>query len=112
LGDENELATLTYVGYILALIGGILIVVFSLLALISAPFLIFSPLVAIGSLGSGIIGLIIGVVIIIGAKYIGTLVWAIVLLILGLIVAEPGSILVVLGAILGLISALTHEHRV
>ncbi len=105
------MATLAYVGYILVSIGGILIVIFSILALISAPLFIYSPLVAIGSLGSGIGGLVIGIICIIGAKYVGTLVWAIVLLILGLITAQPGSILVVIGAILGLISALTHHEH-
>ncbi len=105
------MATLAYIGYILALIGGILIVIFSILSIVSTPFFVYSPLTALGNLGSGIIGLIIGIICIIGTKFVGTLVWAIVLLILGIIAAEPGSILVVIGAILGLVSALTHHDH-
>lgn len=105
------MTTLSYVGYILVLIGGILLVVFGLIAILSSPLYAFSPLTALGNIGSGIVGIVIGIICIIGARYVGTLAWAIVLLILGIIAAGPGSILVVLGALLGLVSALTHHHN-
>ncbi len=106
------MTTLSYVGYILVLIGGILLALFGFLSVLSSPLFAFSPLTALGNIGSGIVGIIIGIICIIGAKYVGTLAWAIVLLILGIIAAGPGSILVVIGAILGLVSALTRHNHV
>jgi hypothetical protein len=52
------------------------------------------------------VSLIIGVVSIIGSRYVGTLVWAIVLLVLGILATGIGGVLVILGALLGLISVL------
>jgi hypothetical protein len=66
---------------------------------------------ALGALGSGVITLIIGIICAIGSKYVGSLVWAIVLIVLGIIAGGIGGILVVLGALLGLISALTHHSH-
>ena len=96
-------------GYILALIGAILIIILSLLAIIGSPFLAFSALGMAGVLASGIVGLIIGVICAIGAKYVGNLGWAIVLLILGIIAGGIGGLLVVLGALIGLIAHFTHD---
>ena len=103
------MATLSYAGYILALIGGILIIIFSLLSILGSPFLAFSPVYAIGALGVGIVGLIIGIICVIGSKSVGQLGWAIVLLILGIIAGGIGGLLVILGALLGIIGKLTHE---
>jgi hypothetical protein len=94
-----------YWGYILALIGGIVIIVFGLLGLIGNSFgSTFSPA---GYYLSGamysIVAIIIGVICVIGSKSVGTLVWAIILLVLG-IVSGIGGALVILGALLGLIS--------
>ena len=76
----------------------------------SSPFLaFFSPIGAIGALGSGIIGLILGIICLIGARYVGHLGWAIVLLILGILAGNIGGIIVVLGALLDLVSHFTHE---
>jgi hypothetical protein len=100
------MASLAYAGYILALIGGILIVVFSLLGILGTSLFAFSPIVAIGALAYGLVGLIIGLICIVGSKYVGNLGWAIVLIILGIIVGGIGGVLVVLGALLGLVSKL------
>ena len=96
-------------GYILALIGAILIIILSLLSIIGSPFLAFSALGMAGVLASGIVGLIIGVICAIGAKYVGHLGWAIVLLILGIIAGGIGGLLVVLGALIGLVAHFTHD---
>lgn len=103
------MTTLSYAGYIIALIGGILIIVFSLLDILGSPFLAFSPVSAIGAFAYGLVGLIIGIICVIGAKYVKHLGWAIVLIILGVIGGGIGGLLVILGALIGLIAHLTHE---
>ena len=100
------------VAYYLALIGGILLVLFGLLSLFSigfgGPSFLYWSVYSFGY--SGIVMLICGVIAVIGAKSATTLVWAIVLIIVGLIGAGLGGLLVLLGGIIGLIVALTH-HR-
>lgn len=107
------MTTLSYLGYILALIGGIIMIITGLLYIIGSPFYsLYSVLGALGLFGTGIVQLVLGIICAIGARYVGTLTWAIVLLILGVIGGGFGGFLVVLGALLGLISALTHQsHR-
>ncbi|MGD0331444.1 MAG: hypothetical protein ABSB40_13535 [Nitrososphaeria archaeon] len=95
-----------YWGYILALIGGVLIIVFGFLGLIGNSLgSAFSPA---GYYVSGamysIVAIIIGVICVIGSKSVGTLVWAIVLLVLGIVSGGIGGALVILGALLGLVS--------
>lgn len=95
-----------YWGYILALIGGILIIVFGLLGFIGYSLgSVFSP---VGYYISGaiwsIVAIVIGVICVIGSKSVGTLVWAIVLLVLGIVSGGLGGALVILGALLGLVS--------
>jgi phosphate starvation-inducible membrane PsiE len=95
-----------YWGYILALIGGILIIVFGLLSLIGNSLgSAFSPAgyYLTGAMYS-IVAIIIGVICIVGSKSVGTLVWAIVLLVLGIVSGGLGGALVILGALLGLVS--------
>ncbi len=95
-----------YWGYILALIGGILIIVFGLFGLIGSSFgSVFSPA---GHYLTGvmysIVAIVIGAICIIGSKSVGTLPWAIVLLVLGIVSGGIGGVLVILGALLGLLS--------
>ena len=95
---------LAKLAYYLALIGGILMIIFSLASLlsfaISLPF--HSPLG--GYFGAGIITLILGVVAVIGAKRVNELIWAIVLIVVGFLGGGIGGLLVLLGGILGLLS--------
>jgi uncharacterized membrane protein len=100
------MATLAYVGYILALIGGIIIVIWGLIGLLGSAFLVFSPLAFIGGTVYSIVEIILGILCIIGSRYVSTLIWGIILLILGIIAGNLGGSLVVLGAIIGLISTL------
>jgi len=51
-----------------------------------------------------IVAILIGAICIVGSKYVGTLPWAIVLLVLGILSGEIGGALVILGALLGLLS--------
>ncbi len=102
------MATLSYVGYVLALIGGVILVIVGLLSIIGSPFIaLWAPLSGLGTLIHGIVLLIIGVVCVIGSKYVAQLTWAIILLVLGIIAGGIGGLLVLLGALLGLISRLT-----
>ena len=54
----------------------------------------------------GIVTLIMGVIAIIGSRSVKILVWAVVLIIVGLIGGGVGGLLVVLGGLVGLISSL------
>ncbi|NLB75057.1 MAG: hypothetical protein GX799_01135 [Crenarchaeota archaeon] len=101
------MATLAYAGYVLALIGGIIIVISGLLTIIGSPFFAFSALSALGAFVNGIIQVVIGIICIIGSKQVKHLGWAIILLILGIIAGGIGGILVIVGALLGLIAKLT-----
>ena len=99
-------SSLGRVAYVLALVGGILMVVFRLLG-----FLGFS---ALGMTGFGIprlfpgyeiLGLILGIVAIVIAKRAAEPLWAIVLIIIGLFDLQGiGAFLVLLGGIFGLLS--------
>ena len=57
----------------------------------------------------GIVTLVMGIIAIIGSRSVNTLVWAIVLIIVGLIGGGLGGLLVVLGGIFGLINLLTKK---
>lgn len=88
------------------LIGGILIILFGLLNLSASAFRIFSPLSFLHGAVHAIAEIVIGVVCILGSKYVSNLAWAIILLILGLVAGEIGGTLVILGAVIGLVSQL------
>ncbi len=57
----------------------------------------------------GIVTLICGIIAIVGAKSANTIVWAIVLIIIGAVGGGLGGLLVVLGGILGLIIVITKK---
>lgn len=105
--------SISQIAYILALIGGILLVLFGLISLIGfsfgPSFLYWGWGFASFALGGGIISIICGVIAIIGARSASTLVWAIVLIIVGIIGGGLGGTLVILGGLLGLIVALTKK---
>ena len=56
-----------------------------------------------------IITLVMGIIAVIGAKSVNTLVWAIVLIVVGLVGGGLGGLLVVLGGVFGLINVLTKK---
>jgi hypothetical protein len=103
------MSEVSQVAYILALIGGIILVVFGLLSFIGysfgGPFPYWGWAFAYGS----IVSIVCGVIAIIGAKSAATLVWAIVLIIVGIIGGGLGGLLVVLGGIIGLIVVVTKK---
>ncbi len=92
------------IAYYLALIGGILMVIFGLLGLAVSAF--GEPFFHWGFAGGEILTLILGIVAIIGSSKASTLVWAVVLIIIGLLGGGIGGLLVLIGGVLGLVSSL------
>jgi hypothetical protein len=97
------------IAYILALVGGILMVIFGLLSLIGSRYENFEPFLHWGFAYGSIVTIICGVIAIVGAKSATILVWAIVLIIVGMIGGGLGGLLVVLGGILGLIAVVSKK---
>lgn len=86
--------------YYLALIGGALMILLGLLGvLVRFGAFIFSW----GFAYSGVVTLVMGIIAIIGARKVNTLAWAIALIIVGLIGGGVGGLLVLVGAIIGLV---------
>jgi hypothetical protein len=100
-GTEGQL---THVAYYLVLIGGILLVVFGLLALVRYPISIPVPWPGY-SFGFVWLPIILGIIaIILASRHLVTQpVWAIVLIIVGFLAGGIGGILVLLGGLLGLV---------
>lgn len=101
------------IAYILALVGGILLVILGLLSLIESSFEDYGLFVRWGSAFrftyDSIVAIFCGIIAIIGARSATTLVWAIVLLIVGIIGGGLGGLLVVLGGLLGLVVVITKK---
>lgn len=100
---------LAFAGYILALIGGIIIVLFGLFDLLGVAYRIFRDIGLLSFLRgtvSALVQIVIGIVCIVGSRFVSNLFWAIVLLILGIIAGSLGGSLVAIGAVLGLLAAL------
>jgi hypothetical protein len=100
------LNTLAYAGYVLVLIGGIIIIISGLVHLLGSAFLIFSPLAFLSRSVFSLITIAMGLVCAIGSKQVVIVAWAAVLLILGVLAGGIGGTLVVIGALLGLLSKL------
>jgi uncharacterized PurR-regulated membrane protein YhhQ (DUF165 family) len=103
------------IAYILVLLGGILLVVFGLVSFIgySIEGLLrsFGFFLHWGYFSYGdIVAIICGVVAIIGSKSATTVVWAIVLPIVGIIGGGLGGLLVILGGLIGLIVGATKKR--
>ena len=97
----SRLATL------LALIGGILMIVFGGLGLIGSTIRgIFSGWTFSGG---GLVSLIMGIIALLGANKASNLVWAVVLIVVGAVGGGIGGLLVLIGGILGLVVALGHR---
>ena len=105
--NRRRTPKLARIGYILALLGGIIVIVLSLAALLNFPlYLPFrSPLA--GYFGIGIITLVLGIVTVFGSRRVNQLVWAIVLMIVGFLSGGIGGLLTLLGGLLGLLSRYT-----
>jgi len=97
--------SLGQLAYILALIGGIILVIQGILSFVGMAFMTFGPSI-IGPIGGsywGIIEIILGIVAIYGAKRTSDLTWDIILIVVGVIGGGLGGLLVLLGGIVGLL---------
>jgi hypothetical protein len=103
------MSEISRIAYLLALIGGILMVVFGLLSLIGSSFDPVGPFLRFGFAYYSIVTIICGVIAIIGAKSATTLVWAIVIIIVGIIGGGIGGLIAVIGGIIGLIVVLSKK---
>jgi hypothetical protein len=106
---RKKTSTLAYAGFILALIGGIIVLLFGLFDLLKVGVGVFRGISLLGFFSGtawSLAQIVIGIVCIIGSRFVSNLVWAIVLLVLGLIAGTIGGTLVLIGAILGLVSVL------
>jgi hypothetical protein len=107
VNSDMAVTSISRIAYILALIGGILLVLFGLLDLIGFAGLGIFHFGLFTFAYFGIVAIICGVIAIIGARSASTLVWAIVLIIVGIIGGGLGGLLVILGGLLGLIVVIT-----
>jgi hypothetical protein len=103
---------LSYIGYLSALIGGILLVLFGILAFAGSFLKIFSLLAFFSGTIYAAIEIGMGVMCIIGSKYVTNLTWAIILLIFGIVGGGIGGLLVILGALIGLIVKFTGDVKI
>ena len=97
--------SLGQLAYVLALIGGIILVIQGILSFVGMAFILFVPSI-IGPLGGsywGIIQIVLGIIAIIGAKRATDLTWDIILIVVGVIAGGLGGLLVLLGGIVGLL---------
>lgn len=106
---RKKTPTLSYVGHILVLVGGIIIVLFGLFDLLEVGGRIFRDISLLSFLSGtarALFQVIIGIVCAVGSKVTSNLVWAIVLLVLGIVAGTIGGTLVAVGAILGIVALL------
>jgi hypothetical protein len=106
---RKKTPTLSYVGYILVLAGGIIIILFGLFGLLEVSSHIFCDISLFSFLSGStraLFQIVIGIVCTVGSKFVSNLVWAIVFLVLGIVAGTIGGTLVAIGAILGIVSLL------
>ena len=100
-GDKGRVA---HLAYILALVGGIVMIILSLLAFLSYTVTIPFQSPIGGFFGSGIITLVLGIIAVVLSKRASELVLSIVLIIVGYLGGGIGGLLVLIGGVLGLLS--------
>jgi hypothetical protein len=92
--------------YILVLVGGVLLILFSLFGFLGMAFMTRLGMPGIGMFAGfgAIVDIILGVVAIYGSKRVTDLLWAVILIVIGLLGGGIGGLLVLIGGILGLLS--------
>ena len=97
--------SLGQLAYILALIGGIILVIQGILSFLGMAFLMFVPSIVDPSMDPfwGIIEIVLGIIAIMGARRATDLTWDIILIVVGVIAGGLGGLLVLLGGIVGLL---------
>jgi len=92
------------IGYIVALLGGIVIIALSLAAMIHYSLYLPIQVPLAGYVGIGVISLILGIVAVVGSKRINQLAWGIILMAVGFLTGGIGGLLAIIGGLIGLLS--------
>src|SRR5437667_5438453 len=97
----------------LILVGGVVLILGSLLQIVgSRSILDLTPNIrSLGYFTGALIGLIIGILALIGASQVSSPVWTIILMVLGYLVSSLGGILIFIGSLIGLVTALVKSYR-
>jgi hypothetical protein len=95
-------SSLSRIASLLALLGGVLLLAFGVLALIASSF--GGTFTHWDFAYGGVLSIVTGIIAIVGSRSASDTVWAIVLIVIGLIGGGLGGLLVILGGILGLLS--------
>ena len=100
-------ATLHSIARILILVGGVILLIGAALQLLDTRALIdLAPSVrSLSVFSSAIIGIVVGVLALFGSNKVSSIVWCVILLVLGYLVGSIGGILVFIGALIALIAA-------
>lgn len=96
--------SLARLGSILALVGGIIMLVEGLVGFVGFSFMMIFESPMSHFFGFGLLAIVLGIIAIVGHKHASELVWAIVLIVIGFVGGGAGGLLVLLGGILGLLS--------
>ncbi len=96
--------------YVLALVGGILLILLSVLSFVGMAFMTSIGLPRLGLFAGfgAIVGIILGIIAIYLSKRVTELLSAVVLIVVGLVGGGIGGLLVLVGGILGLVSRYVH----
>ena len=91
-------------GYVFALLGGIIITVLSLASILHYPTNLPIQVPLAGFFGIGVISLILGVVAVFGSKRVNEIIWGVVLMAVGFLAGGIGGLLAIIGGLVGLLS--------
>ncbi len=98
------------IGFIMALIGGLILVFLGIAGILGIFWFIFAPLYSLTAFIWGIVMLVLGIICAGGAKFVSNIPTAILLILLGVIASFLGgwftAWLIIIGAIFGLLSRL------
>lgn len=99
-------ASIGRIAYVLALIGGILLILLSILSFLGMAFMSGFGMPGLGLFAGfgAIVGIILGIVAIYGSKRVEELLWAVVLIVVGLLGGGIGGLRVLVGGILGIVA--------
>jgi MFS superfamily sulfate permease-like transporter len=89
-------------GYVLALLGGIIIIALGLASIARYPTILPFQVPLAGYFGIGVISLILGIVAVFGSKRVNELIWGVVLMAVGFLAGGIGGLLAILGGLVGL----------
>jgi len=103
-GNRRAGGVLWELGYILALLGGIITIALSLASIFHYPVSIPIQVPLAGYIGIGVISLILGAVAVFGSKRVNQIIWGVVLVAVGVLTGGIGGLLALAGGLVGLIS--------